>query len=69
MKKTRHLVATRMVMITLLSTLSIIGYASPGGLEDDPGVPLDGGACLLIASGVAYGLKRMRRSKEQQRDS
>ena len=27
------------------------------------GVPLDGGASLLLASGVAYGLRRLRRAK------
>ena len=32
------------------------GPAAPGAT----GVPIDGGASLLLASGVAYGLKRLR---------
>lgn len=33
----------------------------PPAVEGGPtGVPLDGGASLLLASGVAYGLKRLR---------
>lgn len=29
-------------------------------------VPIDGGASMLLAAGAAYGLKRLRRRKEQQ---
>ncbi|RZK61064.1 MAG: hypothetical protein EOO59_05985 [Hymenobacter sp.] len=33
------------------------GGPTPGATTD---VPLDGGASLLLASGVAYGLRRLR---------
>ncbi|MDO7884908.1 PID-CTERM protein-sorting domain-containing protein [Hymenobacter cheonanensis] len=37
------------------------GGPTPGGAAPDPTqVPIDGGASLLLASGVAYGLKRLR---------
>lgn len=32
-----------------------------GGPPGPTAVPLDGGASLLLASGVAYGLRRLRR--------
>ncbi|MGI4820800.1 MAG: PID-CTERM protein-sorting domain-containing protein [Janthinobacterium lividum] len=32
--------------------------------NDPTAVPLDGGASLLLAGGVAYGLKRLRRRKD-----
>jgi hypothetical protein len=32
-------------------------------LADPTTVPIDGGASLLLASGVAYGLKRLRRAR------
>ena len=31
------------------------------------GVPIDGGASLLLASGVAYGLRRLRRRRKTAR--
>ncbi|MDJ0367900.1 hypothetical protein QMK33_22385 [Hymenobacter sp. H14-R3] len=33
---------------------------TPPPAVDPTAVPLDGGASLLLASGVAYGLKRLR---------
>lgn len=37
------------------------GSGGPGpGTPDPTAVPLDGGASLLLASGVAYGLKHLR---------
>ena len=43
------------------------GENSPGGPQQQPtaptGVPIDGGASLLLAGGVAYGLRRLRARK------
>ena len=41
------------------------GEDSPGGPQQQAptGVPLDGGASLLLAGGVAYGLRRLRARK------
>ena len=46
----------------LLLGLAAAAQAQPGGTGPQPatGVPLDGGASLLLAGGVAYGLKRLR---------
>ena len=40
------------------------GGPTPQAPTADPtAVPLDGGASLLLASGVAYGLKRLRQRR------
>jgi hypothetical protein len=39
----------------------IPGPSTPPAGSDPTAVPLDGGASLLLAGGVAYGLKRLRR--------
>lgn len=49
----------------LLPTMLVLGQ--PGGdgdLSDDPdaAVPIDGGAMLLLAAGMAYGTRRVRQS-------
>ena len=36
------------------------GGVDPTGPTEATGVPIDGGATLLLASGVAYGLKKLR---------
>ena len=47
-----------------LSSLALAQGTPPpgGGIEPTgpTGVPIDGGATLLLAGGVAYGLKRLR---------
>ncbi len=41
------------------------GGPEPGADPVDPTtVPLDGGASLLLAGGVAYGLRRLRKRRE-----
>ena len=40
------------------------GGPTPGAPPADPTeVPIDGGASLLLASGVAYGLRRLRQRR------
>ncbi|MGI4741346.1 MAG: PID-CTERM protein-sorting domain-containing protein [Janthinobacterium lividum] len=54
------------VLSVLLIGVGIAAHAQPsnGGPQPVPtAVPIDGGASLLLAGGVAYGLRRMRRGK------
>lgn len=56
--------ATALVLLSSLTTQA--QGPGAGGPEPTPpppptAVPLDGGASLLLAGGVAYGLKRLRR--------
>ena len=36
------------------------GGPTPSATSAPTGVPIDGGASLLLAGGIAYGLKRLR---------
>jgi hypothetical protein len=53
-----------MVMLFPLLTFAQGGPGDPGG-GGDPGVPFDGGASILIASGVAYGAKKYKERKSR----
>ena len=52
----------RLVALCVLTSLPVL--AQPGSGGPAPGavtsVPIDGGASLLLASGVAFGLKQLR---------
>ncbi|WP_188814713.1 PID-CTERM protein-sorting domain-containing protein [Hymenobacter cavernae] len=39
------------------------GGPTPGAPAEPTAVPLDGGASLLLASGAAYGLRKLRRRR------
>lgn len=41
------------------------GGPTPQAPVDPTQVPLDGGASLLLAGGVAYGLKRLRQRRQR----
>ncbi len=65
---TRHLLM--FIFQLLLPTMLVLGQ--PGGdgdLGDDPdaAVPIDGGATLLLAAGVAYGTRRVRQAHQVKR--
>jgi len=55
----------------LLVAACSLALAQPGSGGPLPGqsptaVPLDGGASLLLAGGVAYGLRRLRAARRKQ---
>jgi len=65
---TRYYLATAFVFVTFLGQAQTPGSGGPAPTDpitptDPTEVPLDGGASLLLASGVAYGLKRLRQRK------
>jgi hypothetical protein len=55
-------------------TVPVFVMAQPGGTGGgNPGdpvedVPFDGGVTLLVAAGVAYGLKKVHEKKKAERD-
>lgn len=62
---TRYYLATAFVFVTFLGQAQSPGTGGPvpTAPPDPTEVPLDGGASLLLASGVAYGLRRLRRQR------
>lgn len=63
----------RILLLVGLSFIALNGYAQAptngGPVPSAPApaaVPLDGGASLLLASGVAYGLRHMRQRRKAQ---
>ena len=57
--------------LTLVMALADVVLGQPGSGGPGPGgnpaatVPLDGGVSLLLAGGVAYGLKRLRERRRK----
>jgi len=62
----QHLTSAAL-LLAAASLLSLPAVAQPGSGGPTPGattaVPIDGGASLLLAGGVGYALKRLRRKK------
>jgi hypothetical protein len=66
---------TRLLPVLVLAVaLNGVALAQPGSGGPGPGtpdptdptaVPLDGGASLLLASGVAYGIKHLRNRRKK----
>jgi hypothetical protein len=68
--KNLFVVTTLALSLSALSSISAQaqgpGSTGPQPDADEPaptGVPIDGGASLLLAGGVAYGLKKLRARK------
>lgn len=62
------------LLLSATLLLALGANAQPGSGGPGPGtpttpdptaVPLDGGASLLLASGVAYGLRRLRQRRQR----
>ena len=61
---TRYYLAAAFTLATFLGQAQTPTTGGPVPQAPDPtAVPLDGGASLLLASGVAYGLKRLRQRR------
>ena len=62
----------RLGLLCAVLNVVIIGFdarAQPGSGGPTPGVaptetPLNGGASMLLAAGAAYGLRRLRRTRQ-----
>jgi len=73
MKKIMNILAKAVLLVSMIAIAQIALADDPGNPGDvlggggsgltAEGVPVDGGASLLIASGLAYGIKTMRKRK------
>jgi hypothetical protein len=60
---TKAIIALLLILVFPLLTFAQLG--DPGGSGGgDPDVPIDGGLSLLVAAGVGYGAKQLRRRKK-----
>jgi len=53
------------IFIALFNLIPIIISAQIGGDFPDPDIPIDGGLSILIAAGVAYGVKKIRDERKK----
>lgn len=67
--------AGKLLLITGISLMLSVGafaQTDPGNGNDglpDPDAPFDGGVSLLVAAGVAYGVKQWRSSRKSKEES
>jgi hypothetical protein len=63
MKNTLQVLILSLLCVVCFSTVSLAGPSDP----NDSGVPIDGGASLLVGAAVVYGIKKYKdRKKEEQ---
>lgn len=62
---TRLLPALALAMVFGEAVLAQPGSGGPAPGTSPTAVPLDGGATLLLAGGVAYGIRRLRQRRKQ----
>lgn len=58
----RSLFVAGLFLATSLPTFAQDPGPDPGG---DPDAPIDGGIAILAAAGIAYGVKTLRSTKEE----
>ena len=63
--------AFRLLVLCAITSLPVL--AQPGSGGPTPGattvIPIDGGASLLLAGGLAFGLKQLRARREARRSA
>lgn len=52
-------------LVSIIS-LKALAIDDDGGIGDD--VPIDGGLSLLVATGIGYGVKKLKTIKQKKRD-
>jgi hypothetical protein len=58
-------IATILIMFTPVLLWAQIGGSS--SLPGDPGVPIDGGVTLLAGAAVAYGVRKLKKRKQDRK--
>jgi len=58
---------TAIIFLLIILVPSIVFAGPGGGLDDDPGTPIDGGASLLVGAAAVYGIKKMKDRKAKQK--
>lgn len=66
--KTFLSILTCSCLVVLLLFFPAIANAQPGFGDDVSDVPLDGGISLLVAAGIGYGARKMRKQHQLNND-
>ncbi len=70
MKTMKSKIVMKAFIVFSVLMMSIGAIAQPPDpLEDDPGVPLDGGLSILIAAGVGYGAKKIHDARKKNKNA
>jgi hypothetical protein len=57
-----------LTILLMVVSVNLCQAQDPGDPSaDDPAAPLDGGITLLLAAGAAYGARRLKRYKEEEK--
>lgn len=61
--KQKYKILSLVTVFICMMSLKALAIDDDGGLVDD--VPLDGGLSLLVAAGVGYGAKKLRKKQNK----
>lgn len=53
----------KLVLIVTICFAPCLAFAQPDPGDDPDPVPIDGGASVLVAAAIAYGVKAMKKKK------
>ncbi len=62
---TSQLVKFVFVVVILLTSQAIGAFAQPSDPGSDPDVPIDGGLSILLAAGVGYGIRELKKKRHK----
>ncbi len=61
----------RIIAMLFILSMPVVSWAQGPGDDDDlddPGIPIDGGASILVGAAVMYGVKKLRDKKLEQKE-
>ena len=61
-KYSKQIINIITIIIIMFLPMLVKAQGNPGG---DPGVPIDGGATLILAAGIGYGAKKLKEAREK----
>lgn len=65
----KHILSSAALLVAVWALSSVTALAQPGSGGPTPGgttaVPIDGGASLLLAGGIGYAVRRLRRKNKK----
>jgi hypothetical protein len=60
----KYIIAILTILIIFTPVLLWAQIGGSSSLPEDPGVPIDGGASLLAGAAVVYGIRKLKKRKQ-----